>query len=259
MAICTRYPFVQIFKPVLLLALDDYFMNPSQDCLARLFDAVNAMDFSKMPLLTNFEKLIMRCSERQDLLIGRFDDYSPLNDPGTATQQTAAGGFPSTARPTHRSTNSGDSRVSYDESVKGRAGNGVGKSKAAGQMRSPTSPSDASFSLDGSAVWVGDESGLDQMGFVATAASASSSSISSAARGRRSTDVSSSSSHGAYGRPGEGPQSFGGAASAALKDSHFFHTAINYNEHLLPVKVPLSTFPEEVGEVCSSVSIRSRW
>ena len=55
MAICTRYPFVQIFKPVLLLALDDYFMNPSQDCLARLFDAVNAMDFSNMPVLTRFE------------------------------------------------------------------------------------------------------------------------------------------------------------------------------------------------------------
>ncbi|KAI1786728.1 mesa protein [Ganoderma leucocontextum] len=245
MAICTRYPFVQIFKPVLLLALDDYFMNPSQDCLARLFDAVNAMDFNNMPLLTNFEKLIMRCSERQDLLIGRFDEYSPLGDPGTATQQTATGGFPPTARPTHRHTNSGDSRVSYGESVKGRAGNGVGNSRAAGQMRSPTSPSEASFSLDGSAVWVGDESGLDQMGFVATAASASSSSISSAARG---TDTSSSSSHGAYGRPGEGAPSLPGVASAALKDSHFFHTAINYNEHLLPVKVPLSTFPEEVGE-----------
>lgn len=39
------------------------------------------------------------------------------------------------------------------------------------------------------------------------------------------------------------------AASSALKDSHFYHTAINYNEHQLPVKVPLSTFPEEVGEV----------
>ena len=60
MAICTRYPFVQIFKPVLLLALEDYFMNPSQDCLARLFDAVNAMDVAAMPALTRYEKLILR-------------------------------------------------------------------------------------------------------------------------------------------------------------------------------------------------------
>ncbi|KAI0720675.1 mesa protein [Cerioporus squamosus] len=252
MAICTRYPFVQIFKPVLLLALDDYFMNPSQDCLARLFDAVNAMDFSNMPILSRYEKLIMRSTERQDVLIGRYDDFSTLNDPGTATQHTAP--LPPAVRPGHKSSNSGDSRVSYEDSLH-RARKDPGRSgpesyKSASQMRSPTSPSEASFSLDGSAVWVGDESGLDQMGFVATAASASSSSIASGAptRGRRSTDASSSSSHGAYGRPGENAPSLTGAATAALKDSHFFHTAINYNEHLLPVKVPLSTFPEEVGE-----------
>lgn len=145
--------------------------------------------------------------------------------------------------------------MSYEDSLhrarKDPGRNGPESYKSASQMRSPTTPSEASFSLDGSAVWVGDESGLDQMGFVATAASASSTSIASAAqtRGRRSTDASSSSSHGAYGRLGENAPSLTGAATAALKDSHFFHTAINYNEHLLPVKVPLSTFPEEVGEV----------
>ena len=46
---------MQTFKPVLLLALDDNFVNPSQDRLARLFDAVNAMDFSNMLILTRFE------------------------------------------------------------------------------------------------------------------------------------------------------------------------------------------------------------
>ncbi|KAI0366822.1 spindle pole body interacting protein [Pilatotrama ljubarskyi] len=255
MAIVTRYPFVQIFKPVLLLALDDYFMNPSQDCLARLFDAVNEMDFSNMPVLTRYEKLIMRNTERQDVMIGRGDDYTTYADPGTATQHTTS--LPST-RPGHRPTNSGDSRVSFDD-VRARRDrdsgtrNGGESYKSASAVRSPTSPSEASFSLDGSAVWVGDESGLDQMGFVATAsaASASSSSVSSAAgRGRRSTDASSSSSHGAYGRGGDTAPSLTGASvtSAALKDSHFYHTVINYNEHLLPVKVPLSTFPEEVGE-----------
>ena len=249
MAICTRYPFVQIFKPVLLLALDDYFMNPSQDCLARLFDAVNAMDLSNMPILTRYEKLIMRSTERQDILIGRFDDHALFGDPGTATQQTTH--FPPPTRPGHRSTNSGDSRASFDDGGHRARRNGGDSHKAAAQARSPTSPSEASFSLDGSAVWVGDESGLDQMGFVATAASASTSSIGSGAptRGRRSTDASSSSSHGAYGRIGDNAPSLAGAATAALKDAHFYHTSINYNEHLLPVKVPLSTFTEEVGEV----------
>ena len=254
MAICTRYPFVQIFKPVLLLALDDYFMNPSQDCLARLFDAVNAMDLNNMPQLTRHEKLIMRHTERQDVLLGRYDDHALSADPGTATQQSAslAGG-----RSEHHPSNSTDSRVSFSDELaraKGATKNGAdphGRHTAAPQGRAQGSPSEASFSLDGSAVWVGDESGLDQMGFVATAtsASASSSSIASGTRGRRSTDASSSSSHGAYARTGENTHSFTGAATAALKDSHFFHTAINYNEHLLPVKVPLSTFPEEVGEV----------
>ncbi|KAI0631091.1 spindle pole body interacting protein [Trametes polyzona] len=260
MAIVTRYPFVQIFKPVLLLALDDYFMNPSQDCLARLFDAVNEMDFSTMPVLTRYEKLIMRNTERQDVMIGRVEDYSHYPDPGTATatQHAAPANH---SRPGHRPSNSTDSRVSFEDGIHMRgkrdrdsgARNGGESYKSASAVRSPTSPSEASFSLDGSAVWVGDESGLDQMGFVATAsaASASSSSVSSVAgRGRRSTDASSSSSHGAYARGGETAPSLAGAsvASAALKDSHFYHTAINYNEHLLPVKVPLSTFPEEVGE-----------
>jgi hypothetical protein len=38
MAIGTRYPFIDIFKPALLLALDDYFKEPGPDCLARLYD-----------------------------------------------------------------------------------------------------------------------------------------------------------------------------------------------------------------------------
>ncbi|KAI0819413.1 spindle pole body interacting protein [Trametes gibbosa] len=260
MAIVTRYPFVQIFKPVLLLALDDYFMNPSQDCLARLFDAVNEMNLSAMPILTRYEKLIMRNTERQDILIGRTDDYN-YPDPGTATQHAVNLPATTAMRPGHRPSNSTDSRVSFEDGVQMRAKrdrdnntrNGAESYKSASKMQSPTSPSEASFSLDGSAVWVGDESGLDQMGFVATAstASASSSSVSSlAGRGRRSTDASSSSSHGAYARAGEAAPSLAGqnAASAGLKDSHFFHTSINYNEHLLPVKVPLSTFSEEVGE-----------
>ncbi|KAH9855323.1 spindle pole body interacting protein [Lenzites betulinus] len=257
MAIVTRYPFLQIFKPVLLLALDDYFMNPSQDCLARLFDAVNEMNFAPMPVLTRYEKLIMRNTERQDILIGRVEE-SNYPDPGTAMQHPINLPPTNTARPGHKPSNSTDSRISFEDGVHMRSKrdrdsntrNGAESYKSASKMQSPTSPSEASFSLDGSAVWVGDESGLDQMGFVATAsaASASSSSVSSlAGRGRRSTDASSSSSHA---RVGESVPSLtgAGAASAGLKDSHFFHAAINYNEHVLPVKVPLSTFSEEVGE-----------
>ncbi|CAJ0642747.1 7509_t:CDS:10, partial [Entrophospora sp. SA101] len=36
MAICTRHQYLHIYKPVLLLALDKYFQNPSVECLALL-------------------------------------------------------------------------------------------------------------------------------------------------------------------------------------------------------------------------------
>ena len=72
MAICTRHPFIQIFKPVLLMALDDYYNDPSQDALARLFDAVNSMDISGAPILTRQEKIVMRCSERKDVFAEKF-------------------------------------------------------------------------------------------------------------------------------------------------------------------------------------------
>ncbi|KAK0522061.1 hypothetical protein OC834_006426 [Tilletia horrida] len=61
-----------IFKPVLLLALDDYFANPGIDCLARLYEAINNMDLTGMPSFSVPEKLILRASERRDLFEERF-------------------------------------------------------------------------------------------------------------------------------------------------------------------------------------------
>ena len=59
------------------MALDDYFSDPSQDCLARLFDAVNAMDISMAPTLTRNEKLVMRVSERKDIFAEKFVEKRP--------------------------------------------------------------------------------------------------------------------------------------------------------------------------------------
>ncbi|TFY73961.1 hypothetical protein EWM64_g10052, partial [Hericium alpestre] len=103
MAICTRHPFVEIFKPVLLLALDDYFNAPSQDCLARLFDAINAMDISAAPVLTRYEKLIMRHSERKDVFAEKF--LPPRPSPDASTPGPRA----------HRNTASNGSHSSFEE------------------------------------------------------------------------------------------------------------------------------------------------
>lgn len=69
MAIVTRHPFIHIFKPILRMALDDYFTNPSPKCLVQLFDAINSTDLSLAPTLTQDAKLLVPVdgSERADI------------------------------------------------------------------------------------------------------------------------------------------------------------------------------------------------
>lgn len=236
-------------QPVLLLALDDYFSSPSQDCLGRLFDAINSMDLSGAPTLTRPEKLIMRHSERKDVFIEKFTFRA------SDTSQHPGG------RGHHRPSNSFESHTSFDEGIMMRTskdsaeGRDRANSETSGRTASVThhngsqhSPSDASFSLGGSAVWVGEEGGLvDHAASPGVASSYGSPGSSIAAKGRRSTDASSSSSHGQQPRP---PMPAGTSdPRLGTKDTHFYHTTINYKGHQLPIKMPLSTFPQEVGDV----------
>ncbi|KIJ61626.1 hypothetical protein HYDPIDRAFT_115800 [Hydnomerulius pinastri MD-312] len=263
MAICTRHPFIQIFKPVLLLALDDYFANPSQDCLARLFDAINSMDISGAPVLTRYERFIMRASERKDIFAEKFASAkipdSSLNLSGSHNMQTKL---------QHKTTSSTGSHSSedgilirgrnpYNDGVRERSMTEGSTTSAQQQQPHPSSPSDSSFSLGGSAVWVGDESViLDSQVGVAIGGgpgSVTSGTSTLASRGRRSTDASSSSSHGFS----KEHNAYSGAIpttsdphlrSGISKDTHFFQTSIAYKGHQLPIKLPLATFPEEVGD-----------
>ena len=73
MAICTRHSFLHIYKPLLLLALQQYFVNPVVETLASLYDAVNAMDLSLMPRLSWHEKFILQSSDAKDLFLERFE------------------------------------------------------------------------------------------------------------------------------------------------------------------------------------------
>jgi hypothetical protein len=157
---------------VLLLALDDYFSAPSQDCLARLFDAINSMDLSGAPILTRSEKLIMRNSERKDVFIEKF---TLPRAPDTSLQQQHIG-----ARGNHRPTNSFGSHSSFDEGIMMRTGTakdgggGGGSSEGRDSMSTSSdvsartasashhngSPSETSFSLGGSAIRADEEGGL---------------------------------------------------------------------------------------------------
>lgn len=232
MAICTRHPFIQIFKPILLMALDDYFADPSQECLSRLFDAVNSMDLSNAPVLTRREKLVMRASERKDVFIEKFTSVKGNGDANGLTAKARSGADPSV-----------DSRSSFEEGILARTRDRDGEnSPALSPQQAQTdqsSPSEASFSLGGSAVWVGDDGDHTMNGRDRERTSISTT------RNRLSTDASSISSS-------SGTQHGGGVvhihAFQGIKDTHFYPTTIAYKGHQLPIKMPLSTFPEEVGD-----------
>lgn len=282
------------------MALDDYYSNPSQDCLARLFDAINSMDLSAAPSLTRHEKLVMRHADRKDIFAEKHAQVPPAGAPKstessnsdsvetlaipplTAPQTgklSSEGSNVSLApqkpqKPHHRTTNSWDSRTSIDEGIVMR-----GRDQSQGRERSATestvqsiqstagqslkqggqpSPSDSSFGLDGSTVWVGNESGLETAGAAPSAGVAAVGGTSGLGRsktftrGRSSTDASSSSGHGGARRDdyfGGGAVPTVGNVSNLVKDTLSFQTFIDYNGFKLPIKMPLSTFPEEVGEV----------
>jgi hypothetical protein len=262
---------------VLLMALDDYFNDPSQDCLARLFDAVNSMDLSAAPVLSRHEKLIMRTSDRKDLFSEKFASQPRLTSNELGSSETLAvpgvSGLPtpgglsksnsstSLAPKAHRSTISWDSRASTEEGIivggrekpRDRAGT-ESDVRPSPRPPSPPPPKGDSFSLDGSAVWVEGDSTLE-----ATPQTSSSvqqpalSRRSTLGRGRRSTDASSSSDgrkDDYFGGNGLPAMNLYGASSPNLvKDTRAYQTYIAYKGHQLPIKMPVDTFPEEVGDV----------
>ncbi|OAA58613.1 protein MesA [Niveomyces insectorum RCEF 264] len=73
MAICTRHPFLHIYKPLLLLALEEYFKSPVPETLSMLYDAVNAMDLSLMPKLSLVERHLLQASDNKDIFVEKFE------------------------------------------------------------------------------------------------------------------------------------------------------------------------------------------
>lgn len=73
-AIGTRHPYIQAFRPALLLAIDEYFRTPEIDVLARLYDALNSFDMTAVPSFSFNEKLILRATDRRNMFEERFGD-----------------------------------------------------------------------------------------------------------------------------------------------------------------------------------------
>jgi hypothetical protein len=90
LAIGTKHPCLHIFKPALILALDEYFSGGGQASLEQLYEAINAIDLSPMPRLSRAEKVVLRASERKDLFIDRFVTPEAADQ---ATTPNAANGY----------------------------------------------------------------------------------------------------------------------------------------------------------------------
>jgi hypothetical protein len=209
------------------------------------------MDLSAAPILTRSEKIIMRNSERKDVFIEKF---TPPR--ASETSQHLKG------RGNHKPMNSTGSHSSFDEGIMMRTKDGAegrGRASSDTSTRVPSvsqhsgtqhSPSEASsFTLGGSAVWVGEEGGSVEHSSSNGAPSSYGSHGSSVATkaGRKSTDASSSSSHGPHSRP---PINAGTTdPRLGTKDTHYYQTTLDYKGHQLPIKMPLFTFPQEVGDV----------
>lgn len=73
MAICTRHSFLHIYKPLLLLALEEYFRAPVIETLASLYDALNAMDLSLLPKLSGLENFVLHASDAKDMFVEKFE------------------------------------------------------------------------------------------------------------------------------------------------------------------------------------------
>ncbi|KAH4041919.1 hypothetical protein HBH64_225020 [Parastagonospora nodorum] len=73
MAICTRHSFLHIYKPLLLLALEEYFRAPVVETLASLYHALNAMDLSLLPKLSLLENFVLSASDAKDMFIEKFE------------------------------------------------------------------------------------------------------------------------------------------------------------------------------------------
>ncbi|QKX53307.1 uncharacterized protein TRUGW13939_00385 [Talaromyces rugulosus] len=119
MAICTRHSFLHIYKPLLLLALEEYFKAPYPETLASLYDAVNAMDLSLLPRFSLLERSILQASDSKDMFIEKFErmiEQRVADDESERGSGSSSLGSPTKARYTlPRDTHEYESKVVYNE------------------------------------------------------------------------------------------------------------------------------------------------
>ncbi|WRT67755.1 uncharacterized protein IL334_004727 [Kwoniella shivajii] len=217
MAICTPNPYIGIYKPLLLLALEEYFISPSPEILARLFDSANAISTAGMPRLTRYERILLRCSERKDL----FEEKFGVIEVNTGTQEVFQD-LPSEYGQRYVSTSSEGSETLKD-SVNGRSGSG-GPNSTSTSTTTSTSGHRKTLSSSSGVRMVRKGSASSSQFYLATPPSK---------EGRSTPEVGYGESTKRIGVP---------------RDTHFFETEARFKKITVPIRIPMTVFDEDVGD-----------
>ncbi|WVW84697.1 hypothetical protein I302_106731 [Kwoniella bestiolae CBS 10118] len=209
MAICTPNPYIGIYKPLLLLALEEYFLSPSPEILARLFDSANAISTAGMPRLTRYERILLRCSERKDLFEEKFGITEPLSGTKEIFEDL--------------SSEPGHGTGTMSESGHGNEGptrTGSGSGSTSNHRKTLSSSSGVRMVRKGSS--------SSQQLHLATPPSR---------EGRLTPDM-------GYGT-GDQSQS---KRKGVPRDTHFFETEARFKKITVPIRIPMTVFDEDVGD-----------
>ena len=171
-------------QPILLLALEDYFSDPSPAILKRLYDAINAIDTQSSPQLSLDERQVLRYSERKDLFEEKF---RYLDEDGTEAEVSTLNGRQT---PTPASVLQDGTEARRQTLYDGLPGENQPRTRVASN---------------------------------------------------------SSGSGPAHIQPPQMQRSL--SRTKGLRDTHYYDTSVLYNGLNLPIRLPLATFPHEVGDV----------
>ena len=207
-------------QAAIVCALDNYFTGQSVDCLVRLFDSLNAMDISLAPSFTRHEKFILRTSDRRDLFVEKFAKR-PSRE---------------VSRPESRNTGHHS-----DDSAKRKLG-GSTSSELVTEKLNNHARSASAASVPSS------EPSMDNTVVVEEEPA------------RESMDNEKPLPNKPREPPGKQDGYLNGLSTDSLperrsftkpvhRDTRVFETQVKYGDLNLPIKLPLTTFSEEIGDV----------
>lgn len=248
MCIVTPLPFFHVFKPLLMLSLDDYFKTQSVSALKNLYDAINSIDLFHIPIFDINERRILSARTESDIFIEKFEQADTQSMVSSLDSKNKTIGSPSSSHSSSSLSFQGASTLSSNTEHGNQA-----KSQVSHQL-SPISTSSFSVSnhdLAPSSPAVNRSPNqtsyhVNDASFKETSrTSVSGASMFSNSSGDRERE-----------REREKPNYYIDLKSNGqrlitrnvTRDTHFYETRVNFNGMKIPVKVPTNVGPEEVGD-----------